>query len=71
MPSVDEKEYSTDKIYSWIMGMINVYRPEYREDFVPIWDMIRETIKKDKSCLKSTITLDDTVYEFNMSLKKR
>lgn len=59
-----------DKLFAWIMSMIDINEVEYMRTFVPVRDMIKQVSEEEYSEVKSKYYIGGNVYEFKMSLEK-
>ena len=56
------------KLYSWINGIININDPAMRREFVPLWDLINNTVKNGADEITSTIKVDNRSFRLHIGL---
>ena len=61
-------EQINQKLYSWINGIININDPAMRREFVPLWDLINNTLKNGGDEIISTITVDNRSFRLHIGL---
>ena len=65
------KNFTKDKLYNWILSLIEIHSVEYRIDYITIDDLIRNTLENNEDSIESTLILDDNTYKFTMKLEKK
>ena len=56
------------KLFSWINGIVNINDPAMRREFVPLWDLINNTLKNGADEITSTIKIDNRSFRLNIGL---
>ena len=56
------------KLFSWINGIININDPAMRREFVPLWDLINNTVKNGADEITSTIKIDNRSFKLHIGL---
>ena len=56
------------KLFSWINGIININDPAMRREFIPLWDLINNTVKNGADEITSTIKVDNRSFRLHIGL---
>lgn len=57
-----------EKLFSWINGIVNINDPAMRREFVPLWDLINNTVKNGADEITSTIKVDNRSFRLHIGL---
>lgn len=61
-------EQINQKLFSWINGIVNINDPAMRREFVPLWDLINNTLKNGEDEITSTIKVDNRSFKLHIGL---